>query len=386
MSSDTLSSARHAPCPDDTTVRISNVSYRPQDATPDPSTSPDDDPFDLPLNTLDIKLLPHLPSSDIESDPAPCHDPSPSTLRALNPLAVPPPSSPKTTDDAFRAQFDTGAFASCTDQRHLLHNFVEFSESNPCPIRLLPATTGSDTTPSGYGYLHVPCATQPGGFLPVRTFYHPQLRTTVIDERDLITAAGYNRDEYASESLFKYPDAGTCTYYCSHKLRRSQDIALHGILRHGKAYTMPLIPPVLPCTHPDATQLNSIDLALATDPEFRSACERATIQNIYAYQEHEYTELREQLRSLPVCHHSLPWHHLMQESTPVNTIRTATERLLWHQRLGHPSDYYLFNAHRYVKGVPQFKHHNAVLEQCPTCIQSKQRKEPPGPHTIKSAL
>ena len=88
-----------------------------------------------------------------------------------------------------RAQIDTGAFVTCTDLLHMLHGYTGFSESSPCPVRLLPATVGSDATPKGYGFLHVP-ARKKIGFLSVRTFYTPILRTTVIDERDLIQAAG----------------------------------------------------------------------------------------------------------------------------------------------------------------------------------------------------
>jgi hypothetical protein len=55
----------------------------------------------------------------------------------------------------------------------------------------------------------------------------------------------------------------------------------------------------------------------------------------------------------------------------VLSIRAATERLLWHQRLGHPSDFYLYRAHEHVDGVPKFKHFDPILEQCPTCIRSK---------------
>ena len=48
--------------------------------------------------------------------------------------------------------------------------------------------------------------------------------------------------------------------------------------------------------------------------------------------------------------------------------------MLWHQRLGHPSDDYLYNAHRFVDGVPRFKHEHPILDNCPTCIQAKQTK------------
>ena len=32
----------------------------------------------------------------------------------------------------------------------------------------------------------------------------------------------------------------------------------------------------------------------------------------------------------------------------IHTLRTNTERFLWHQRLGHPSDSYLYNAHKQI--------------------------------------
>jgi hypothetical protein len=77
--------------------------------------------------------------------------------------------------------------------------------------------------------------------------------------------------------------------------------------------------------------------------------------------------------------------HSNMPPLPIHTVTTSTERMLWHQRLGHPSDYYLYHAHRFVDGVPRFKHHHPVLERCPTCIQAKQRKEPAGPNSTKKA-
>ena len=58
----------------------------------------------------------------------------------------------------------------------------------------------------------------------------------------------------------------------------------------------------------------------------------------------------------------LPYVKWIQEATPLKAIRAQTERLLWHQRLGHPSDYYLYTAHKYIDGVPKFKHNDPILE------------------------
>jgi hypothetical protein len=38
-----------------------------------------------------------------------------------------------------------------------------------------------------------------------------------------------------------------------------------------------------------------------------------------------------------------------------------------------------------VKGVPQFKHLNPVLDTCPTCIRAKQTKEPAGTNSTRTA-
>ena len=122
-----------------------------------------------------------------------------------------------------------------------------------------------------------------------------------------------------------------------------------------------------------------------TDPEFAAACQRATIQAIYAYQEDKNAQLRVDLETVPMNMHQMPFHEHIQQNTPILTIQAETERLLWHQRLGHPSDYYLYNAHKYVKGVPEFAHEHPVLDKCPTCIQAKQTKEPAGDHTTRTA-
>jgi len=61
-------------------------------------------------------------------------------------------------DDLYviRAQVDTGAHVSCTDQLHMLHGYRDFTQSLPSPVKLMPATVGSDAVPKGFGYLHVP--------------------------------------------------------------------------------------------------------------------------------------------------------------------------------------------------------------------------------------
>ena len=85
----------------------------------------------------------------------------------------------------------------------------------------------------------------------------------------------------------------------------------------------------------------------------------------------------------------IPFEKLMKQSYPIHVlyIHTATEKLLRHQRLGHPCDQYLYNAHKYIDVVPKFSNATSkVLDQRPTCIQYKIPKTPPGHGTTCIAI
>jgi len=88
------------------------------------------------------------------------------------------------------------------------------------------------------------------------------------------------------------------------------------------------------------------------DLDFAAACERATNQAIHTYQEEEYALLCKNLTTTPYCYHGLPFHQYIAKYAPLNTIKTDAKHLLWHQCLGHPSDYYLFHIHQHMKGIP----------------------------------
>ncbi len=305
----------------------------------------------IPVNSIQVPPILIDPSPDILPDPEEKSvDPEPASTSS--PVSTPINSLQR---DSPRAHLDTAAFASVTDLKHMLHDYQEFSSSHPCPVLLQPATEGSDTRSLGFGYLHVPAETY-AGYIAIRTFYHPTLRTTVIYERDFIKAIGLAPSDYQGSTLIKFDEAGSWTHTNFNQKSEQNNLVIHGVLWHGKCYTQPLIPPSLPIDHPQATAATSHHVALTEDPEFAEACTTATIQNIFLYQEKAYQELRSNLANLPVKYHDLPFHHYIQDNTPISAIRAHTERLLWHQRLGHPSDYYLYNAHKHVKGIPKFAH------------------------------
>ena len=71
----------------------------------------------------------------------------------------------------------------------------------------------------------------------------------------------------------------------------------------------------------------------------------------------------------------------MKQYYPIHTLYLwdATDNLLWHQKLGRPCNKYLYNAHKYIYGVPKFSDTiSKVLYQCPTFIQVKMSKNTPG--------
>ena len=119
--------------------------------------------------------------------------------------------------------------------------YREFGPDFPCPIWLLPAKEGSDTIPKGAGFLHVRAPVDEG-YLAVRVFYHPQLRTTVVNEHDLLRTMGRNDKDFKSERLQKYYDAGTWTFTGSHYVSKARKVVVHGVLMAGKCYTHELIP------------------------------------------------------------------------------------------------------------------------------------------------
>ena len=266
--------------------------------------------------------------------------------------------------DSVRAQFDTGAFVSCTNMREMLHGYQEFTSKRPSPIRIAPAFKRTEGTPEGYGYLHVP-AHNSRGYLAVRTFYSPRLLTTVIDERDIIKAAGFSSNDIRGENLVKNYDYGVCTYQAEHKRKRNHDVIVHGVLMNGKCYTDVLI----------AQEPEDVGQIYKYDATFDEEVQKATVMAVHAFQEEKMRKIKEDLNNIPKEFHNLPFHKYVQENTPVLAIRAET----------HLSDYYLYNAHKHVKGVPKFKHQARIIDICPTCIRAKQTKEPAGTNTMRQA-
>jgi hypothetical protein len=198
----------------------------------------------------------------------------------------------------------------------------------------------------------------------------------VIDERDFVKAAGRKLKDYTGFNLIQRYGTDSFSIRFHHSKTISKDVIVHGILSYGKAYTLPLIKPT------DAKFI--INDMKENDPDFIDECKRAVITNIRVHRAMQRSILKKELQKIPSMYSDpdydtcIDFESFIKENTPV-------VRMLWHQGLGHPSDHYLYNAHKYIDGVPQFKHLNPVLDRCPVCLKAKQRKEPAGDNSTRTA-
>ena len=243
------------------------------------------------------------------------------------------------------------------------------------------------------------------------------------------------------------PNFGRCQFTCHSNLRRSQNITIDGVVMNGNCYTYPLILPEVDFLdpvddnqiNPKATSMNCIDYALVYDHDFVKQCDDAVTDAVAVYKKETLQALAVELALPPAAAISCrqvrisnyfdhlkapvapptaiskylaeqqnqdpdfpsatdpkasfqaalaatPFRELILQSIPVNKIRVETERILWHQRLGHPCDEYLYSAHKFIDGVPKFKRRSDVMSKCSTCIKAKMTKNSPGPNSTKRAL
>jgi hypothetical protein len=252
--------------------------------------------------------------------------------------------------DGPRAHFDDGAQVSTTHIQSHLFAYQAFTDSKPCRVRLKSAD-GHRYTPTGYGILRVP-APNVDGYVPVLTFFTPEIPTCIISPQSVERLIP--KRHLDSTSLHKFSSAASFTFVLHHKQRRSQNISIHGILAGGLCYTEPLILPESMLHHlpPDDFSADLAENELLLD----------ALRAVYDYD-----------------------GKTVNFEFDIFRLSARAERLLWHQRLSHAGDDVLYNAHKHITGVPKFAHRDPVLEQCPTCLAAKLRKQAAGHNTTRRA-
>ena len=212
------------------------------------------------------------------------------------------------------------------------------------------------------------------------------------------------------------PNFWRCTFTCHSKRRQSENISINDIVMNGNCYTYPLILPEVFIESPLVTLLNCLDYALIYDDAFIKKFDKATVCTISAHCKKALQALEDELElqkppvdvdwkqlrilkyfdsfsgvdpDLNPCQSALDatlFRELIIQSIPVNKIRVQTERVLWHQRLGHPCDEYLYSTRKFIDGVPKFKQQSNVMSKYFTCIKTKMTKTAPAPNSTKRAV
>ena len=319
------------------------------------------------------------PQEDIPHEPV---EEEPQTVYSLlDQVPQDPLQAQQLLGDGPRGQLDTGAKVSCTNLRYILHNYKPFNHHRKSPIRLTAAIDGETLciVPEGQGQLKVPAPNQKG-FLYIDCFYSPRLSSTLISENSFYQERISN---YTGQSITKYLVTNSMTLTCFHKKNRNRNITVHGTIIDGQCYTHPLILPDLDNASPYANCATSSAYAIKADDAFRKECELASQETARVLRNDFWREIS--ALDIDIDTAKATYTSVVDTAIPINAIRAKTAKLLWHQRLGHPCDEYLYNAHKFIEGVPKFSRQSSVLDQCPTCIRAKQTKESPGKHTTRVA-
>ena len=134
--------------------------------------------------------------------------------------------------DDIRAQLDTGAKVTCTNVLHILHNFKYYDSTFPSSFRLTVAIDKSFAVLRlGEGYLNI-TAINRQGFIAGKCLYSPHLTSSLLSENDIILTSGDSEKDFSDQIIDKTftesRSTGNFTLTCHHKLRRRQDILIHG--------------------------------------------------------------------------------------------------------------------------------------------------------------
>lgn len=143
--------------------------------------------------------------------------------------------------------------------------------------------------------------------------------------------------------------------------------------------------------HPNATIYNSSEMAAECDTVFKAEEYSNTVAAREVYLAEKEKKLRpaiDSLRSKETTEtiETVKFSCKALTDLPIMSIQRNVEKTLWHMRLVPPSDSYLFNGHKWIKGVPKFERDINVLFACSTCMQAKLKREAAGQNSTRTAI
>ena len=202
-----------------------------------------------------------------------------------------------------RAHLDDGAQATTMHKKSHLFVHPTFPVDASCRMRLISAD-GHRYVP--IGYYDILCVPAPNslGYIPVFCLHAPEISSCIISPSS-IKHLLEKKPLHHGTTLRKYPAADTFTFTAHSALRTSKNVAVHCILDAGlSCFTQPLLLPQQ--SDRDAPVPTPSDASLELDHS------TATIETEF---------------------------HL-------HKLSVRADQLLWHQRLAHCSDNYLYHAHK----------------------------------------
>ena len=230
-----------------------------------------------------------------------------------------------------------------------------------CPICLKAALSSNNCViPKGHGFLHVRTADR---YRQVLVYYHPSITGTLLSPTSVIDSAKEPNGNFTGQSIHRWFEndtmlSGNMTLISHHCRSKARNVVIHGRLFGGELYTHPLILPDVPSGDPKATVHNSFQLARTEDKSFINSCKHAVEMEIAYAKAFKHQQLNQLvLNEIPQMFKNVNLRglkHIINKSILVYAMKAKTEKLLWHQCLGHPCDEYLYNAHKFKDGVPKF--------------------------------
>ena len=242
-------------------------------------------------------------------------------LRSVSPLLSPVVAP--------RAHVDGGSIATTTDRLEYLFSYQKYTTDELLSVVRLKVADDTVHTPTGVGYLKVPCHGH-SSFMFVKCFYTPQIPATILS-----------------------PDSVA-------KSLRCQGYSTFSDLRDGRA-TMHLID----CSDCNASfnfSLQSIRGLLFTDSLVAP------------------TNDERRSPSLPDAV-TIPATTFVAPSAFASSVRALSvsqQQALWHCRLGHAHSRSVADLHKYVDGIPKLSRTDP-LTSCPLCKRAKLHKSNRGP-------
>ena len=269
------------------------------------------------------------------------------------------------SSDKSMVLIDSGSCINTVGDKELLHDYVSPSTSK----LTFHSATNEGVRPAGEGNLYLPLCESVGPPVKAPTQHIPQIKSSILSPGWMLSALQYdeyslvcNRNTGISKLTFnkngERPIAfqGQYENYLAFIDTSTQSIG--AILDH------PIIKPKM-----DAQLKQNREEAIAQVSEICNPLCLLTAEELYTQVHNCIMSVTSEAMALELLT-SVPGVHVQE---PILHVSNVVERVLWHNRTGHPSYERLKKAAKMSTGMGNIKVPEDI-EKCRTCMISKMRK------------